>query len=84
MVKNQSLEKTKFFNSYNQNKINMKTILTLLIIALVILLGCDIEANSKLKTPDYSNSIMYVFFLLIVGFVRFFYNEFKDYYNGYQ
>lgn len=59
----------------------MKAILILIVCALTIWLGCDVEKNSNLVDKDYSDSKYALAGLLFFGFFLYYNQEFKDTFN---
>ena len=54
-----------------------KTILNLIILALIYMLYANIEENSTAKEVDYANGTIALSGLLVFGFIRYYYEEFK-------
>lgn len=57
----------------------MKTTLNIIIALLIFLIWSDVENNSVLKQPNYSNSILCSGALTIVIFIRVYSTDFKNY-----
>lgn len=57
----------------------MKTILNIIIALLIFLIWSDVENNSVLKEPDYSNSILISGMLTVTIFIRIYSTDFKNY-----
>lgn len=55
-----------------------KLLLNLILLALVYMLYVNIEENSTTKQVDYTNSTIALSGLLIFGFIRYYYEEFKE------
>ena len=59
-------------HSYN------KLLLNLILLALVYIIYVNIEENSTAKEVDYTNSTIALSGLLVFGFIRYYYAEFKE------
>ena len=59
-------------HSYN------KLLLNLILLALVYIIYVNIEENSTAKEVDYTNSTIALSGLLVFGFIRYYYGEFKE------
>ena len=59
-------------HSYN------KLLLNLILLALVYMIYVNIEENSTAKEVDYTNSTIALSGLLVFGFIRYYYEEFKE------
>lgn len=57
----------------------MKTVLNIIIALLIFLIWSDIENNSTIKAPNYSNSILCAGALTIAIFIRVYSTDFKNY-----
>lgn len=56
----------------------IKTILNLIILALIYMLYANIEENSTAKEVDYANGTIALAGLLVFGFIRYYYEELKE------
>ena len=56
----------------------MKTILNIIIAVLIYLIYTDVEFNANTKEVDYTNSTIALVGLLVFGFIRYYYGEFKE------
>lgn len=56
----------------------MKTILNIIIAVLIYLIYSDVEFNAHAKELDYSNTFVCLAGLLVFGFIRYYYVEFKE------
>lgn len=56
----------------------MKTILNIIIAVLIYLIYTDVEFNAHAKEVDYTNSTIALSGLLVFGFIRYYYTEFKE------
>ena len=55
-----------------------KFLLNLILLALVYIIYVNIEENSTAKEVDYTNSTIALSGLLVFGFIRYYYAEFKE------
>lgn len=55
-----------------------KLLLNLILLALVYIIYVNIEGNSTAKEVDYTNSTIALAGLLVFGFIRYYYEEFKE------
>ena len=55
-----------------------KFLLNLILLALVYIIYVNIEENSTAKEVDYTNSTIALSGLLVFGFIRYYYEEFKE------
>jgi hypothetical protein len=56
----------------------MKRVINIIIAILILLMMIEIEKNSISKMPDYSNAICLAGILFIFGFIRIYYQDFKN------
>lgn len=56
----------------------MKTALNIIIAVLIYLIYADVEFNAHAKEVDYTNSTIALAGLLVFGFIRYYYEEFKE------
>lgn len=56
----------------------MKTTLNIIISILIYLIYADVEFNANAKEVDYTNSTIALAGLLVFGFIRYYYEEFKE------
>lgn len=56
----------------------MKTTLNIIIAVLIYLIYSDVEFNAHAKEVDYTNSTIALSGLLVFGFIRYYYAEFKE------
>ena len=56
----------------------MKTILNIIIAVLIYLIYSDVEFNANAKEVDYTNGTIALAGLLVFGFIRYYYAEFKE------
>lgn len=55
-----------------------KFLLNLILITLVYIIYVNVEYNSTAKEVDYTNSTIALAGLLVFGFIRYYYEEFKE------
>ncbi len=62
----------------------MKTLLNFLIGFFIILMASDCENNANAAVLNYSNSVICIAALTVLGFLRIYHKEFTDFLTKYQ